>query len=224
MNTKLHFNTTFTHNTKEVIQLIKFIRGEIQIPYPFDIFCFRNGINSFSSIKYSDENKKLLDNSKIIILEICSKKKYIYNFENVDYYLHHLCVDKRFNSYHNTPEIIKNNYKLETQTDEEIISDLKQILELLKDKKVVIVSHYNSKINGNVFVQRDSLIKLLEKFCKDYNIPFVNPTEVLKDFPQEKVIQPDLGHDTPFGLEAFTDRFSVFMNNFVNEYVDKECK
>jgi hypothetical protein len=34
----------YTHSTKEVIQLIQFLKGEKDIPHPYDKLCFRTPI------------------------------------------------------------------------------------------------------------------------------------------------------------------------------------
>ena len=34
----------YSHSTKEVIQFIKFLKGELSIPKPYNKLCFRTGI------------------------------------------------------------------------------------------------------------------------------------------------------------------------------------
>lgn len=43
-NNNLNNLITYTHSTKEVIQFIKFLTGELCIPPPYNKFCFRTGI------------------------------------------------------------------------------------------------------------------------------------------------------------------------------------
>ena len=73
------------------------------------------------------------------------------------------------------------------------------------------MSHYNSKQNGEYIAPRNALINLLDIICTKHNIPFVNPTIVLKDFKQEVVMLGDLGHYTGSGLANFTK----YMNSYV---------
>lgn len=198
----------YPHSTKEVIQLIKFLKGELIIPVPYNRLCFRTGIRDNKSIFYNTSYTKLLLDTDIFIIEISSIKKYIHN----NFYLHHLCVDKRFSRYNNnTPDEILNNFIIEKQSDEEIENDILEIQKMLYPKKIIIVSHYNSKQNGEYINSRNHLINLLDCICKKYDIPFINPTFVLGNYSQEQVITNDLGHYTDFGI----NEFSNYINNFL---------
>ena len=78
---------------------------------------------------------------------------------------------------------------------------------------MLYIYHYNSKKNGEYFNSRNNLINLLDAICKKYDIPFINPTNVLSSYKQEQVITNDLGHYTDIGINAFS--------NYVNKYLDK---
>lgn len=198
----------YCHSTKEVIQFINFLKGELSIPNPYNKLCFRTAICDNKFIDYNDTYNKLFIDTDIFIIEICSKKKYIHN----DFYLHHLCVDKRFSNYNtNTPHEILNNFIIEKQSDEEIENDILEIQKILYPKKIIIVSHYNSKQNGKYINSRNHLINLLDSICKKYDIPFINPTIVLSNYTQEQVIENDLGHYSDFGI----NEFSNYINNFL---------
>jgi hypothetical protein len=160
-------------------------------------------------IDYNDTYKQLFIDTNFFIIEICSNKKYIHN----NFYLHHLCVDKRFVSYHNnTPLEILNNFIIEKQSDEEIENDILEIQKMLYPKKIIIVSHYNSKQNSEYINSRNHLINLLSCICKKHYIPFINPTVVLSNYTQNQVMTSDLGHYTDFGINTFSN----YMNNFSN--------
>ena len=108
-------------------------------------------------INYDDTYNKLFIDTDIFIIEICSNKKYIHN----DFYLHHLCVDKRFIKFNNiTPSEILDNF----------------IIEKLYFRNTKIVSHYNTRYNGEYIQARSHLINLLDNICKKFMIPFINPT------------------------------------------------
>jgi hypothetical protein len=199
---------SYTHSTKEVIQFINFLKGELSIPEPYNKLCFRSAICENKFIDYNDTYNKLFIDTDIFIMEICSNKKYIHN----DFYLHHLCVDKRFSWYNNnTPDYILNNFIILKQSDEEIENDILEIQKMLYPKKIIIVSHYNSKQNGEYINERNNLINLLENICKKNNIYFVNPTNVLSNFNQEQVMTSDLGHYTALGISEFTN----YLNNYI---------
>ena len=207
-NNNLNNLINYTHSTKEVIQQIKFLLGIISLPYPFNIICFRTGIVKNNPIIYSSEFLKKFNDSAVFVVEICSDKKYMYD----DYYLHHLCVDKRFPSFNsNTPQIILDNFKCVKQTNVEIENDILEIKKLLEPRKMILVTHYNSKINGEYIESRNNLIVVLTDICEKYNIPIIKPSEVLKNYKQEVLITEDLGHYTPFGLSKFSE--------YINEYI-----
>jgi hypothetical protein len=199
----------YTHSTKEVIQLIKFLKGELIIPKPYNKLCFRTGICEDRFIDNNETFNKLFANTNIFIIEICSFKKYIHN----NFYLHHLSVDKRFGNYIYTSDEILNNFIIEQQTNEEIENDILEIQKILYPKKIIIVSHYNSKLNGEYINSRNNLINLLDTICKKYDIPFINPTIILSEFNQEKVMKDNLGHYTDFGLK----KFSNYVNNLLKK-------
>ena len=111
------------------------------------------------------------------------------------------------------PSEILNSYITEKQSDEEIENDILEIQKLFYPKKIIIISHYNSKINGEYFTTRNNLINLLDSICKKYNIPFINPTNVLSGYSQEQVITSDLGHYTEFGINKFTDYVNQYINS-----------
>ena len=181
---------------------------------------FRTAICENKFIDYNEIYNKLFIDTSIFIIEICSNKKYIHN----NFYLHHLCVDKlwheidNYSNKHfmdNTPQYILDNHVIEKQSDEEIENDILEIQKLLYPKKIIIVSHYNSKQNGEYINSRNHLINLLDSTCKKYNIPFINPTIVLSNYSQEHVMTTDLGHYTDFGINEFTN----YVNNYLQSFV-----
>jgi hypothetical protein len=160
----------YSHSTKEVIQFINFLKGELNIPNPYNKLCFRTAICQNTNINYDDSYTKAFDDTDIFIIEICSTKKFIHN----DFYLHHLCVDTRWPEFNNRgPAEILNNVIIERQSDEEIENDILEIQKMLYPKKIIIVSHYNSKRNGELMNSRNNLIILLDSICKKYDISSV---------------------------------------------------
>jgi len=198
----------YTHSTKEVIQQIQFLLGNLSLPEPYDKLCFRTGIGENKPILYNSTLHKLFSESTICIVEICSEKKYIHN----DFYLHHLCVDKRTPGGHiHTPKIILDNFECVKQTYAEIENDILEIRTLIEPRKMILVTHYNSKRNGQYIESRQTLIQTLNEICDKHNIPIINPSDALKDFSQDEVMTDDLGHYTPLGLTKFSE--------YLNEYI-----
>lgn len=211
---KVHYNNnlnemiSYTHTTKEVLQFIHFLKGEIVIPPPYNTLCFRTAIDKSIGIHMDNHYKCKYDHSKVFIIELCSRKKYIHN----NYILHHICVDKRMTIFNNnTPRHILDSYTIETQSDEEIENDILEIQKILYPRKVVIVSHYNSKLNGQYIESRNELVCLLEKICEKHGISFISPREALGQYSQEQVMSDNLGHYTEFGL----CEFGKYMNNYI---------
>ena len=182
--TRLNELITFTHSTKEVIQLIKFLKKEINIPNEINKYCFRTGIIENRNIELLPNFITLFDNTDTVIIEICSSR--IYNYEG--YYLHHLAIDTRFPESNNTPENIKNIVIKTIQSKEELELDLVTLREILHPKQILIISHFNTKHNGIVFQKREILINNLQELCNKHNIPFYNPTILFNKFKQFDII------------------------------------
>jgi hypothetical protein len=207
-NNNLNNLISYHHSTKEIIQLINFIKNDIKIPKPYSQFCFRTGICKNKTILFTDYYNELFKNSELFVIEISSRKNYIHN----NFYLHHLCVDKHFPNHHkNTPTDILNNHIIYNQTDEEIENDIIHIQKILFPKKIIIISHCNSKLNDKYLQKRAALVNLLENISNKYNIPFINAAIVLKKYNQHEIMQKDLMHYTNFGL----DKFGNYLNNFI---------
>jgi len=196
-NTNLNYLLTYTHTTKEVIQFIKFLKGDITIPEPYNRLCFRTAISNRSNIDRDNVYIEKFLNTETFVIEICSRKNYVHN----GYYLHDISVNKKRGNWHiYTPPHILQEYTFETQKDEEIESDILEIQRLLHPKKILLVSHYNALLNGKCIQARDNLIKLLKSICEKHNISFVNPTEVLGAYNQTHVLTTDLAHYTDVGI------------------------
>ena len=191
-SSKLNKLLSYTHCTKEVIQLIKFINGDIKLNEPDDRYCLGAYVENNKDVTYDHKFKELYDDTDVFVIEICSMKKYKYN----DKYLTNLSVDTRlFNqTYKHTPEHIRNNTKIEIQSDEEIENDILEIQKLIYPRPMIIVSHVNVIYRGHKLEKRDYLINLLENICKKHDIMFINPTRLLLQFEQHDLIEPDLGH------------------------------
>jgi hypothetical protein len=206
----------YTHSTKEIIQQIKFLLGEKTFPPPFDTLCFRTGILHNKPIVYDSMFHTLFNESTVCVIEICSDKTYMYN----DFFLHHLCVDKRFPSYHrNTPQTILDHFTCMKQTPIEIEHDLLEIKKLLEPRKMIVVTHYNSKRNGTYIESRNNLITLVGNICEKYNIPIIKPSNVLVDFKQEEVMTEDLGHYTTRGLAIWSEYMNAAITRILSPTV-----
>ena len=214
-NNNLNNSISYLHNTKEMIQMIKILNKEIVLEEPYNILCFRTGILNNKHINITDNYVKKFQNSKIVLLEICSIKKYIHN----GYYLHHnsvvsATIERKPNP--NTPKDIIENFIVMEQNYNELEDDILQIKEMLKDKYLIIVTHYNSKLHGSFLKSRNMLITNLENICKKHNIVCINPTNILKKFNQDDIITNDLGHYTSKGKTEIIKYIDEFIKSNIS--------
>jgi hypothetical protein len=161
-----------THNTKEFIQYVQYIKGDLDIPIHLQSKVFR------SQFQKSRRNQPLINidrrrllqeynHSNFIIIEICSSK--IYQQDGV--YLHHLAVDggdgcKKSNNY-------QGNFQI--QTDQELHDDLKIIKQITSDKRLIVATH----INPLKFPKRSLLINTLSRYCQDLKIDFHDASKII---------------------------------------------
>jgi hypothetical protein len=219
-NNYLNMELTFTHTTKEVIQFIEFLKGEKEMPPPYDRLCFRTPLDLRwnHGVQLTEAHKQKYNETKVFIVELCSRKKYIHN----GYYLYCLSGEPKLRSdsiY--VPEYVKNEIQIVKQTDKEIEDDIEEIQRLIHPHKLIIVSHYNAKLNGEYIPDRNNLINLLNKICSHKNIPFINPSEAMKDYRQEEVMTDDLGHYTELGMKIMTEYITKIGTEVLNNYLNQ---
>jgi len=139
---RLNSDINCPHCTKEIIQFIKFISGNLDLTNPLsDIFSlsrilFHAESNEYCDpvgISYNTVFTEIFNRSPLCVVEISSRKKFIYDNR---FYMHHLAVDKRYTTkYPHTPKEVLNNYKIEDQDYNEIEKDILLIREMLSPKK-----------------------------------------------------------------------------------------
>lgn len=184
--TTINDDVSFVHSTKEMLQLIKVIRGQISLSDDMMRYAFRTGIINGKPVEISQEIVDQLNNSELFILEICSMKKYVYK----DVYLHHLSVDSRWDweYWKYSPSNILSETVIKEQTKEEIETDIEELQSLLSGKKIIVVSHMLPE--SDKLQKRKYLIDLLIAFCKKKGLDIILPTEGIV----EGIVTSDLGH------------------------------
>jgi hypothetical protein len=181
---------SYVHTTKEILQLIAFINGEVRVTDEINRCLFRTGILTNGTVKPSKEFKKLFQKSNVVVIEICSRNLY----KHQDYYLHLLAVNKKFQTYFDqTPESIKSNIQVIVQSDAEIEDDIRLIMAKLKGKRVYFVCHYDALVDGKPLPKRHDLICLIQKICAKNNYHFINPKELVPEFSQDEM-QENFSH------------------------------
>jgi len=191
----LNRTLSYTHCTKEVIQLMNYLIGKEKLESPFNQFCLSRAIENDKPMEMDPVFKNTFDKTNVFVIEISSMKKYEYNGK----YLSHLAVDKRMRNrdYLKTPQDIMEKTKVTLQTSDEIESDILEIQKLVYPRPILIVSHYNVTVENHKLQSRDYLITLLGEICKKHNIMFLNPTTLVSQFEQSDIMEPDLGHINP---------------------------
>lgn len=206
-NNNLNNQISYCHTAKESINLISYINNKTKLDYPYNMLCFRTGILNGNPILAHRDMQQKLNTTNLFIVEICSSKLYMHN----DIVLHHLAVDKKRPKYHiYTPKSILEEYTVRKQTDTEIYQDIKDLLRIIGNKKILIVSHINAKKQGAYLSDRAKLICLLENICRNLDIPFYNPSKFIDICGQNNILYSDLGHYTSFGrkiIKADIQRF-----------------
>jgi hypothetical protein len=165
--TSIQDRLTFPHYTKEIIQAIEYCKGVHQFNNNLSQYCFRTGILNRSDINCQTELQHEFENTDLFIIEIASRISYKWN----SVYVHHILSENEY-GFHDIP-----NIKICDLTDIEIENDIVLIKKLLYPKKILIVSHVYTRTSG----KRYELVKLLEHLTTKYDIPFINPSELLKN-------------------------------------------
>jgi hypothetical protein len=209
--------TTYTHSTKEVIQLLKFIRKELDIPEHISKYLFRNGIFKGVDVTITDNIVEKFNRTNLFIIEICTSKKYTYQ----GYYLHHLIIDSRTGYYPLSDshdwQSRRNDVKIEYQTKDEISNDIDEIRRLIGGRDLIVVTHilpYSPTID---LKRRGELINNLGDICLQKNIKIIFPTEIFENIDKDKhfeLIDEDLGHYTPLGWQEIGKLYCKKMVEF----------
>jgi ACT domain-containing protein len=199
-NTRIKFEISYTYDTKEILEVIKFIKYNHLSPEQ-TITTFRTPMIDKKPI-YSKDFDEIFEKTDIFIIEICGKNTYKYN---------NVYVHSALSQFSN--EIISNNIEINNQTDEEIENDITEIMNELNNNKIIFVGHIVTEYKG----ERYELSKLLENICAKKNLLFIDPvTEITKkgyNINDLIVHEPKIYH--------YNDHGHRVMKEIYEEYVDK---
>jgi hypothetical protein len=199
--TGIRDNISYTHYTKEILEVIKFCKhGHISPEETTSVF--RTPIIKNQKLFFNDILKQNFINTRIFILEIASRTSYLYNGN----YVHHILFDnENFNK-----RIIVNK-----QTDEEIENDIIQIKYELNDRHMIIVGHIVTHYFGN----RYELLTLLENICEKHNIYFINPVKELTKlgYKVKTLLMEDGTHYNDAGHAAIKQVYCNFIRTIKNQ-------
>ena len=151
-NIRIRDEISYTYDTKEILEVIKFIKYNHISPNE-TITTFRTPMITKNPI-YSSNFNGILENTDIYIIEICGRKTYKYN----NLYVHSALSDYSDNT-------ISEKIIINEQNDNEIEDDILKIINELNAKKLIIISHIVTDDKS----KRYTLSKLLENICIKYN-------------------------------------------------------
>jgi hypothetical protein len=207
-NNKINSVLGYAHSTKEILQQINVLLGNIVLPETVGRYAFSTSIIGRKPFHISDDIIKAFIESTVCIVEICSLKTYLYN----NYYLNHLAIDKRAGMFFmHTPKELRDWYKCIKMGPDEIERDILEIRRLIKPRRLILVTHYNAKLYGKHLLARDLLINLIVDLAKKHNISVINPLDVLGEYTQEQVMLRDLAHYTQFGMAKMAIYMAAFL-------------
>jgi hypothetical protein len=185
--TKIIDDLNYPHYTKEILQEIKYLKHK-HIPTELANCCFRSGLlgDTITDSRY-EYLKQEFENTSVFLVEIASRISYEWN----NLYMHHIAEDSTYKFTHRD-DIAKRDL-----TDEEIEEDIIQIRNELYPKPFIIISHFSTYNHGKRF----ELIQLLERICSNYNIPFINQSDIVRDNENILEDEPVLAHYNEHGKQ-----------------------
>lgn len=191
--------TRYTHCTKDIIQLIKFLNSEIDIQDKYFEYIYTPQLK-----ENKNKLKNILDNSETIIIEICSIKEHIMD----DIFISREVSNLIFENKDLNAKAIKTkkegpllNVTRNIQNEEIFLNDINLICNLLKNKKIIFVCHVNiGEISGVMsillVISRQFLEKNLEKGANVNSQKFFNPTQLINKDNLYLMLNKDLSHYT----------------------------
>jgi hypothetical protein len=173
------------NNTKQHIQFIEYILGNIILPDVIsDGFFTDCKEKSGHLLEYTENIKRDFFNCDVYIFEVCSLK--IYNIDGYEV------------SYQHT-----NKYKYREQTEQEIYDDLIKIRSIIPlDKHIVIQGHFRPQIvygsDHSPIAKREIICNAINHFINDSkNVSLCDPSYFLKDnqdCTDDDIHFNDIGH------------------------------
>jgi len=193
------------HNTKQHIQFIKYIMGDITLPHNIlskflTSFSNLQGIEDTSLLPIKKENiRKQFNECEWYIFEICSMK--LYNNDGFEVQ-HELTSD----------------YQQILQTEDELLEDLYTIKELIPaNKKILFQVHFRPNIIYNdankTIENREKIFNIISSFCDKNDNAFIYDPSI--------ILQADnslFDGDTHFNANGNTQSFNYIYNNYILKF------
>lgn len=219
----------FVHTSTEVIQQLRFRRGELELPPEVVPILFRPGVKLDDPVP---EDRP----SDMVIVEISSSRAYLLGDIAIQRnYLHQQFSDffarpARARAYYDLArkadpaalrEFLENDpvYKLyapegqeilagltvRVQTFNELRADMQQIVDMVGKDRLLFVTHVNvTTPDGSLIASRDKLIRWVKSSAAELGVECFDPSQLMAEFGQERAME-DGGLDSTHYTNAFMD-------------------
>ena len=201
-NLEFHLPEYYTHSTKETIQILNFLLKK----------------NNLQIYKKEFNNKIEFSENDVLFIEICSKKVFYYEENNNKIYLN--------NSQYN--DIDSDNKHEYMQSDEEIISDLNEITNMV-NCKIIFIGTLVPPIDENIILHIDWLYKLysyrnsinilLENYCKLNKSIYCNINKLFDNYTIEQLLKTKEGN-IKIDFHHFNDEMFEKVCDFYLSHID----
>jgi hypothetical protein len=199
-NTRIKFEISYTYDTKEILEVIRFIKYDHLSPEQ-TITTFRTPMIEKKPV-YAKDFEGIFEKTDIFVIEICGKNSYKYN----NIFVHSALAD--FSN-----ETIAQKIEIHKQSDEEIENDIIEIMNKLNSRKIIIVGHIVTEYKG----ERYELSKLLQNICIKYNLVFIDP--VIEITKKGHNINDLIVHEKK--IYHYNDSGHSIMKEIYEEFIEK---
>jgi hypothetical protein len=203
--TQIREALTYPHYSKEVVQAVRFCKGDLEIPKEATKHIFRTGIlrgQPIDSKSFTTEYAA----TDLFVVEIASRKYYKYK----EHYVHHILEEPHYRF----PDI--SGIETGHLSDEEIEADLLELKRLFYPKPFFIVTHIYTRTTGS----RYELVQLLKRLCAKHHIYLFEPVEHLKEYNPDVMYQKEdvISHYTDSGHTLIGHKYYDFIQSLLKDY------
>ena len=200
------YNVTYTHSTKEVIQLLSYSFNNIEKQN--NILQQKYILNDMTLEKFN-QIKNIYDSCDFILIEISSIKE-IKN-DNGYYYNQWVVRDNNINE----------NIIINFATIDEIVKDIEIIKKILNNKKIIFQSHINLNFEGMETLKHKKIIPPIESrtiideaIKKIEHVQKIIPRELFFYYNWKDIVVSDTD----------TCHMSIVAKNIIADYLDNVIK
>jgi len=223
-------NYGFVHTSAEVLQQLRFILGQEDVPEAVRRLIFRQNMSAgffdkafqpadFHFVEISSRKLLTIDGRPI---QINYLGRYFSDFfadrtrtrtywsmavpDKLAARREFLKTDAVFNSLPKADQVLLESIQRRNQTDEEIEKEMGEIAALIGKDRLVFVTHVNAVADdGAPIAQRQALIEAVSGSALKLGVPCYDPTALMREFGQEQAMEHG-GMDLTHYTESFSTR------------------